>query len=171
MPSEPPGDARQEGYRASFAPAAEIDLGRVQPCGRIGPVWRFGLPTRRHGGGLMNFTPASEQIKAAAAIQLSVAGVGKRFGGVTAVEDVSIDVPKGRIVSIIGPNGAGKTSLLNMISGFYKPDTGRIALEGRDITHSRRARSRRSAWRARSRTSPCSAASPCSTTSCSAATC
>ena len=81
----------------------------------------------------MNFTPASQQIKAAS-VQLSVAGVGKRFGGVTAVDDVSIEVPQGRIVSIIGPNGAGKTSLLNMISGFYKPDTGRIMLEGRDIT-------------------------------------
>ncbi len=81
----------------------------------------------------MNFTQSSQTI-AAAAIQLSVAGVSKHFGGVTAVEDVSIDVPKARIVSIIGPNGAGKTSLLNMISGFYKPDTGRISLEGRDIT-------------------------------------
>jgi branched-chain amino acid transport system ATP-binding protein len=60
--------------------------------------------------------------------------VSKHFGGVSAVEDVSLDVPKGRILSIIGPNGAGKTSLLNMISGFYKPDTGRIILEGRDIT-------------------------------------
>jgi branched-chain amino acid transport system ATP-binding protein len=84
----------------------------------------------------MNFTPASRQIKSAA-VQLSVAGVGKRFGGVTAVESVSIDVPEGRIVSIIGPNGAGKTSLLNMISGFYKPDVGRIMLDGRDITHRR----------------------------------
>src|SRR6478672_11635324 len=84
----------------------------------------------------MNFTPASDQIKAAS-VQLSVVGVGKRFGGVTAVDDVSIDVPQGRIVSIIGPNGAGKTSLLNMISGFYKPDVGRISLEGRDITRKR----------------------------------
>ena len=66
--------------------------------------------------------------------QLVVEGVSKRFGGVTAVQDVSLDVPRGSIVSIIGPNGAGKTSLLNMISGFYKPDTGRVALEGRDIT-------------------------------------
>src|SRR5262249_27899291 len=90
-------------------------------------------PVRK--GGLMNFAPASQQIKAATT-QLSVAGVGKRFGGVTAVENVSIDIPKGRILSIIGPNGAGKTSLLNMISGFYKPDMGRITLEGRDITRS-----------------------------------
>src|SRR6185295_8201419 len=66
--------------------------------------------------------------------QLVVEGVSKRFGGVVAVQDVSLDVPRGSIVSIIGPNGAGKTSLLNMISGFYKPDTGRVVLEGRDIT-------------------------------------
>ena len=68
------------------------------------------------------------------ATQLSIAGVSKHFGGVTAVEDVSVDIPKARILSIIGPNGAGKTSLLNMISGFYKPNTGRIVLEGLDIT-------------------------------------
>jgi branched-chain amino acid transport system ATP-binding protein len=66
--------------------------------------------------------------------QLVVEGVSKRFGGVTAVQDVSLEVPLGGILSIIGPNGAGKTSLLNMISGFYKPDSGRIVLEGRDIT-------------------------------------
>jgi len=84
----------------------------------------------------MNFTPASQRIKSAS-VQLSIAGVSKRFGGVTAVEGVSIDIPNGRILSIIGPNGAGKTSLLNMISGFYKPDKGRIVLEGRDITRKR----------------------------------
>src|SRR5712671_4325046 len=66
--------------------------------------------------------------------QLVVESVSKRFGGVTAVQDVSLDVPRGSILSIIGPNGAGKTSLLNMISGFYKPDAGRIVLENRDIT-------------------------------------
>jgi len=65
---------------------------------------------------------------------LVVEGVSKRFGGVVAVHDVSLEVRRGTIVSIIGPNGAGKTSLLNMISGFYKPDTGRVVLEGRDIT-------------------------------------
>ena len=66
--------------------------------------------------------------------QLVVEGVSKKFGGVTAVQDVSLEVPRGGILSIIGPNGAGKTSLLNMISGFYKPDTGRVTLEGQDIT-------------------------------------
>src|SRR5215467_4622648 len=65
--------------------------------------------------------------------QLVVAGVSKKFGGVTAVQDVSLEVPRGAILSIIGPNGAGKTSLLNMISGFYKPDTGSIKLAGLEI--------------------------------------
>ena len=67
--------------------------------------------------------------------QLVIEGVSKKFGGVTAVQDVSLEAPRGGILSIIGPNGAGKTSLLNMISGFYKPDTGRVLLEGADITH------------------------------------
>jgi branched-chain amino acid transport system ATP-binding protein len=67
--------------------------------------------------------------------QLVVEAVSKKFGGVVASQGVSLDVLRGSIVSIIGPNGAGKTSLLNMISGFYKPDTGRVLLEGLDITH------------------------------------
>jgi branched-chain amino acid transport system ATP-binding protein len=76
--------------------------------------------------------PADEELLAATAVS-------KRFGGVRAVEDVSISVRRGAITSIIGPNGAGKTSLLNMISGFYRPDSGLITYEGRDITHSRPA--------------------------------
>ncbi|MEZ5816156.1 MAG: ABC transporter ATP-binding protein [Hyphomicrobiaceae bacterium] len=67
-------------------------------------------------------------------IDLAVEGVAKRFGGVVASAGVSMNVPKGKIVSVIGPNGAGKTSLINMISGFYKPDTGRVVFQGRDIT-------------------------------------
>ena len=66
---------------------------------------------------------------------LEIREVSKSFGGVQAVGRVSLDVRPGEILSVIGPNGAGKTTLLNMISGFYHPDTGRIALEGRDITH------------------------------------
>jgi branched-chain amino acid transport system ATP-binding protein len=67
--------------------------------------------------------------------QLSIAEVSKSFGGVQAVTRVSLDVRQGEIMSVIGPNGAGKTTLLNMVSGFYHPDTGRILLEGVDITH------------------------------------
>jgi len=65
---------------------------------------------------------------------LEIRDVSKSFGGVQAVTRVSLDVQKGEILSVIGPNGAGKTTLLNMVSGFYHPDTGRIALEGRDVT-------------------------------------
>ena len=65
---------------------------------------------------------------------VSIAGISKAFGGVQAVADVSLEVPKGAIVAIIGPNGAGKTTVLNMISGFFHPDTGSIQLAGRDIT-------------------------------------
>ncbi len=67
-------------------------------------------------------------------VQLRIDGVAKQFGGVTAVDDVSIEVRQGEILSIIGRNGAGKTSLLNMVSGFYRPDRGRIVFEGEDIT-------------------------------------
>jgi branched-chain amino acid transport system ATP-binding protein len=68
---------------------------------------------------------------------LAVQGVSKRFGGVTAVENVTVAVRRGEVLSVIGPNGAGKTSLLNMISGFYRPTSGAIHLEGRDITRLR----------------------------------
>src|SRR5579872_3719474 len=77
---------------------------------------------------------------AADELVLVVTGVSKRFGGVRAVEDVSLTVNRGQIVSIIGPNGAGKTSMLNMISGFYKPDTGSITFEGANITRERPAK-------------------------------
>jgi branched-chain amino acid transport system ATP-binding protein len=56
------------------------------------------------------------------------------FGKVTAVNNVSLKVKAGELVSIIGPNGAGKTSLLNCINGFYRPQSGKILLDGRDVT-------------------------------------
>jgi branched-chain amino acid transport system ATP-binding protein len=66
--------------------------------------------------------------------QLEIREVSKSFGGVQAVSGVSLDVQQGELLSVIGPNGAGKTSLLNMISGFYHPDAGRIVLDGADVT-------------------------------------
>jgi branched-chain amino acid transport system ATP-binding protein len=64
-------------------------------------------------------------------------GVTKEFGGLVAVNDVSIDLPRHSIVSMIGPNGAGKTTLFNMLTGLYKPDAGRIFLGDREITDRR----------------------------------
>src|SRR6266404_3953415 len=76
---------------------------------------------------------------AAGETQLTISDVSKHFGGVRAVDSVSLSVRRGGLVSVIGPNGAGKTSLLNMISGFYRPDSGSITFEGRDTTHARPA--------------------------------
>jgi branched-chain amino acid transport system ATP-binding protein len=65
---------------------------------------------------------------------LALEGLGIRFGGLHAVKDVSFSLKAGEIVSVIGPNGAGKTTLFNMISGVYVPGSGRVLLEGEDVT-------------------------------------
>jgi branched-chain amino acid transport system ATP-binding protein len=61
---------------------------------------------------------------------LSLRGVGKRFGGVVAVADVSLDVPRGELLGVIGPNGAGKTTLLSLVSGAQRPTAGEIIYKG-----------------------------------------
>ena len=65
---------------------------------------------------------------------LEVKNLVKKFGGLVAVNDVSLSLNESDIIGLIGPNGAGKTTLFNMIAGFYKPDSGRIAFQGEDIT-------------------------------------
>ncbi len=65
---------------------------------------------------------------------LEVRDVSLGFGGVRALTEVSFEVKTGELFSIIGPNGAGKTSMLNCISGRYKPNSGRVLLNGRDVT-------------------------------------
>ncbi len=68
-------------------------------------------------------------------IQLAVENLGLHFGGVTALRGITLDVNQGEILAIIGPNGAGKTSLLNCVSGLYRPSEGRLSFDGQDITH------------------------------------
>jgi branched-chain amino acid transport system ATP-binding protein len=65
---------------------------------------------------------------------LEVEGITKRFGGLTAVNDVSFSVEKGNILSVIGPNGAGKSTLFKLISSFVTPTSGRVNFEGKTIT-------------------------------------
>jgi branched-chain amino acid transport system ATP-binding protein len=65
---------------------------------------------------------------------LRVTGVHKRFGGVSAVDDVSLDLAEGELHALIGPNGAGKTTLIHLLSGALSPSAGTIELDGRDIT-------------------------------------
>lgn len=65
---------------------------------------------------------------------LETKGLGKEFGGLKAVDDVDFTVEEGTVTAIIGPNGAGKSTFFNLISGFYKPTSGRVSLAGEDIT-------------------------------------
>jgi branched-chain amino acid transport system ATP-binding protein len=68
---------------------------------------------------------------------LEVRNLTKRFGGLSAVSEISTTIERGKINAIIGPNGAGKTTFFNLISGVIAPTTGTILFEGRDITHLR----------------------------------
>lgn len=65
---------------------------------------------------------------------LTISGLSKRFGGVAAVDDVSFAVEKGEILGLIGPNGSGKTTVLNMLSGFLRPDAGEVHFAGEEVT-------------------------------------
>ncbi len=66
--------------------------------------------------------------------ELSVSGISMSFGGLMALNSVSFDIPRGKIVGLIGPNGAGKTTLFNIITGFLKPSAGKTTFGGHDIT-------------------------------------
>jgi branched-chain amino acid transport system ATP-binding protein len=65
---------------------------------------------------------------------LTLERVTKRFGGLTAVREVSLQVQAGDLLGIIGPNGAGKTTLFHVISGYFAPEEGRVVFDGRDVT-------------------------------------
>lgn len=68
---------------------------------------------------------------------LEVRDVSKRFGGIQAVDNVSMDVMSGIVTGVIGPNGSGKSTLFNLITGLERPDSGRIVFDGRDIAGKR----------------------------------
>ena len=76
----------------------------------------------------------TEQRVATSDFILWTEGIVKRFGGVVALDGVSVRIPRKRITLLIGPNGSGKTTLVNVISGFYAPDAGKVIYEGKDIT-------------------------------------
>ena len=70
-------------------------------------------------------------------VKIRIENLSLSFGGVLALDDVSLDIRENEILAIIGPNGAGKTAFLNCINGFYKPQKGQIYYEGQKITHLR----------------------------------
>src|SRR5579872_1570413 len=65
---------------------------------------------------------------------LDIIGASKRFGAVAAVDDVSLAVEPGELFALLGPSGCGKTTLLRLIAGFELPDSGRIVIDGTDVT-------------------------------------
>ena len=69
--------------------------------------------------------------------ELALDSISLAFGGLKALDDVSLQTQRGELLALIGPNGAGKTSVLNCICGLYRPDSGRIVFEGQDITRAR----------------------------------
>jgi branched-chain amino acid transport system ATP-binding protein len=89
------------------------------------------------GTGALTTAPVSPRRQAELADAppvLQVRDLVKRFGGVTAVDDVSFDLRDGEVLGLIGPNGAGKTTIFELVSGFQTPDSGRIGYQGLDIT-------------------------------------
>src|SRR5947209_20626744 len=77
--------------------------------------------------------PSSGAVQSGSNI-LEARAITMRFGGLVAVNNVDFVIPMGAIVSIIGPNGAGKTTFFNTITGLYKPTSGRMIFDGKDIT-------------------------------------
>jgi ABC-type branched-subunit amino acid transport system permease subunit/ABC-type branched-subunit amino acid transport system ATPase component len=107
------------------------------PAGVVGALRRGRRPTAAAGANSAGassgpFSPGGPAPSATGAA-LTVERVSVAFGGVAALSEVSLEVPAHRITALIGPNGAGKTTLLNVLSGYYAPDAGHIALAGRPI--------------------------------------
>src|SRR5437868_2001313 len=67
-------------------------------------------------------------------MSIAVQKVSKRFGDFVALEDVSIEVPDGSLTALLGPSGGGKSTLLRVIAGLEQPDTGRVVIDGVDVT-------------------------------------
>jgi ABC-type branched-subunit amino acid transport system ATPase component len=131
--------AALQSWRLLIYGSALLLLMIYAPHGLVGAMdagWKR-LRARR---GLSNIPPTPDVARADAAsirpiegMALAVREVRKKFGGVAALDGVSVEVPAGTSHAIVGPNGSGKTTLLNMISGFYQVDEGAIEVGGRSV--------------------------------------
>jgi ABC-type branched-subunit amino acid transport system ATPase component/ABC-type branched-subunit amino acid transport system permease subunit len=116
-------------YRLLFFGALLLVVLWLAPQGVVGTLLRLLAkrpPARRAAAGELAIAPA-------APATLTVQGLGISFGGVRAARDIALEASPGRITSLIGPNGAGKTTVLNMLSGFYRPDAGTIRLGAAEL--------------------------------------
>jgi ABC-type branched-subunit amino acid transport system ATPase component/ABC-type branched-subunit amino acid transport system permease subunit len=114
-------------YRLLFVGVLLLVVLWLAPEGVIGSIVRY-LRRAKPAGTTAADSEVAQFLSVENAPSLSVSGIGISFGGINAARDVSFAAPPGRITSVIGPNGAGKTTVLNMIGGFYRPDTGAIRL-------------------------------------------
>jgi branched-chain amino acid transport system ATP-binding protein len=120
-------------YRLLFFGALLLMVLWIAPEGVFGTLARFATrrdPRPADGGGV---DIAALLAPAGPAERLEIRDIGISFGGIRAASGVSLVAHPGRVTSIIGPNGAGKTTVLNMIGGFYRPDSGSIRLGAREI--------------------------------------
>ena len=129
-----------ENYYPMAYGAATLVVLIIAPYGLIGAVERIRerlIPDRTDApppAAPLNFDKAAG-IRREGAL-LTINGVAKTFGGVHALDGVSLALDAGEVVGLIGPNGSGKTTLLNIVSGLYRPDTGSLTFLGRGITSS-----------------------------------
>jgi len=105
----------------------------LAPEGVIGAVARFFPRIDKRTAGRGDFDVAAFLSGEQAREALQVGGLTIAFGGIRAATDVAFTAEPGRITALIGPNGAGKTTVLNMVSGFYKPDAGTVVLGGTEL--------------------------------------
>jgi ABC-type branched-subunit amino acid transport system ATPase component/ABC-type branched-subunit amino acid transport system permease subunit len=105
------------------------------PLGIVGiitDVWdRFMKPVRRGADAL----PPGAAIPATPPAAVSMRDISLRFGGIQALKDVDLEIPAGAVFAIVGSNGSGKTTLLNIMSGFYRQDTGTVEVDGVKLVH------------------------------------
>ena len=122
-------------YRLLFFGGLMLAVLWLAPDGVVGAIGRLVLKKKkiRTAG---SAAPMAPRLRSG----LKVENLGITFGGVRAVQDVSFEAAPGEVTSLIGPNGAGKTTVLNMLGGFYRPQTGTIRLDGLEVQG-------RAAWR------------------------
>src|SRR5262249_55913124 len=88
---------------------------------------------RPHAGPVQVATPAEPARRPEGAVALVATGLTKRFGGIVAADDLSLELRRGHVTGLIGPNGAGKTTVFNLLTGVIPPDSGTVTLNGTDI--------------------------------------
>ena len=144
-------------YRLLFFGALLLVVLWLAPEGVLGTLARLVRRSDPRAAQTAGFDVAAFLQPAGAPEALSVSGVGIAFGGIRAAADVGFVAEPGQITSVIGPNGAGKTTVLNMIGGFYRPDSGSVRLGATSLPARRPGGWRAPALRAPIRPRSCSA--------------